>query len=491
MAHIHDVVDVDPNFTVNADTRIVTDQSPVGTTLMQYDHNSERLTFDAPKTVDKHDMSLCDRIEIHYINIGTNGKRNPGVYLVDDLKIKDGDSEKVEFTWLVSNNATSLNGTLSFVLRFVCTKDGVVDYIWNTAICNTITIGTGMDNGEAIVTEYADILGSWYNTFLSASADGVDKIENATQAAIREITEAARVLIKDLAVDTVMEDVKKEIDAEKTNVINTIHDQADDIADLVLDKLPSVVSPTVEITAINGGHRVTITDTNGPKTFEVYNGTSSGSGGSLTPEQLALLEKLSKWFDNENYETLTCTLNMNPSITTYEIGSSQEVLFSWTFNKVPVEVTFNGLPQDAAKEGTDTVIITSSSNGSRTCTLYGKYTETETVTKSVTIKFRNKYYYGCAAQPNSVDSAFVKSLPTSYWAESKTISFNPVCNAGEYVWYAYPKRLGAAQMWQGGFQGGFDSPISVTVTNNFGVKEDYYVYRSINSGIGEIAVEAK
>lgn len=39
------------------------------------------------------------------------------------------------------------------------------------------------------------------------------------------------------------------------------------------------VSPTVEVTAISGGHRVTITDANGAKSFDVANGKDGGGGG--------------------------------------------------------------------------------------------------------------------------------------------------------------------------------------------------------------------
>lgn len=42
---------------------------------------------------------------------------------------------------------------------------------------------------------------------------------------------------------------------------------------------PSGVSPTITTSSISGGHRVTITDANGTKSFDVLNGTGSGDGG--------------------------------------------------------------------------------------------------------------------------------------------------------------------------------------------------------------------
>lgn len=190
MGHAHNVYDADPYFVINADTRVITDESETGTSLMQYDHNSERITFEIDRLVDEHDMSVCDRVEVHYINIGTDGKRSIGVYEVDDIILDPEDDQIVKFTWLVSQNATTYSGSLSFVIRFICTTDEEFDYVWNTAIYNEISIGKGMNNGEVVTVQYADVLQSWYNEFIAAGNDGVSRIEKATEDAIVEIEKA-------------------------------------------------------------------------------------------------------------------------------------------------------------------------------------------------------------------------------------------------------------------------------------------------------------
>lgn len=213
MAHAHDVFDRDPHFVIDADTRTITDLSETGTSLMQYDHNSERITFEIPREIDDHDMSECDRVEIHYINIGTNGVRNTGLYEVDDLTadVDEDGYDVAKFTWLISQNATSLDGTLSFMIRFVCSSDGNYDYVWSTAIYNKISVGTGMNNAETIATQYADILARWYNELL-AMGDQVG-------------TDMATALAA-------------EIEDEKQAAIETIQVQADEIVNLVLERLP-------------------------------------------------------------------------------------------------------------------------------------------------------------------------------------------------------------------------------------------------------------
>ena len=321
---------------------------------------------------------------------------------------------------------------------------------------------------------------------------------------------------------------------EYRDIAQQAAEEAQQAAEEAKQAATAVVHPTIEVEEIEGGHRLTINDADGEKTFDVMDGESGatpgesgedgatftpsvssdgvlswtndkgltnpdpvnikgapGEDGALTEEQNALLSKLSGWYDEEHYTAMTGTFSMSPTTTTYEIGVSESVKFSWTFSKLPIEVTFNGVTQTAAQSGSSTVTVTSDTHKTLTYSLYGKYKQGETVSKSLSINFRNKYYYGCVAEPTTVDSDFIKSLTKNGWASAKTISFTPNCTEGTYVWYVYPKRLGAATMWMGGFQGGFEEPLTVSVTNDSRFTEDYYVYRSTNSGIGDLSVQAK
>ena len=107
MAHIHSVYDTDPHFEIDPITRAITNQSTTKTQLMQYDHNSERFTFEIPRLVDGHDMSECDKIEVHYINVDAATKvSNADVYIVDDMQISPESDDVIIFSWLISVNAT-------------------------------------------------------------------------------------------------------------------------------------------------------------------------------------------------------------------------------------------------------------------------------------------------------------------------------------------------------------------------------------------------
>ena len=166
MEHLHSIYDTDKHFKIDPITRNITSESPK-TTLMQYDHNSERFTFEIPRFIEGHDMSLSDSVRIHYINIGqTSTDRQPGVYEVDDVQISPDSDDVVIFSWLISRNCTQFNGTLNFAIRFNCVTNEELDYSWGTGIFAGIKVSNGLDNSEVVMDSYVDILEQWKRDFL-------------------------------------------------------------------------------------------------------------------------------------------------------------------------------------------------------------------------------------------------------------------------------------------------------------------------------------
>lgn len=162
MAHIHSVYDTDNHFKINPINREISDISDSKTMLIQYDHNSERFTFEMPRYIEGHDMLTCNEVHVHYLNVSTNKQeQNAGVYLVDDLQESPEDENVVVCSWLISQNATRLVGSLNFLLRFVCRQDGEADYVWNTGIYSNIRVSDGIYNGDTIIDELPDILTLW------------------------------------------------------------------------------------------------------------------------------------------------------------------------------------------------------------------------------------------------------------------------------------------------------------------------------------------
>lgn len=148
MAHTHNIIDKDTHFIINPTTRTIKNELSAKTSVAQYDHNSERFTFEIPKEIEGHDMMSCD-IEVHFINAAANKTgESKGYYSCTDKKTDPNNSSIVIFSWLLSGAATKYAGALNFVVKFKCKTDGKIDYVWNTAIYKGVSVTEGIDNSD-------------------------------------------------------------------------------------------------------------------------------------------------------------------------------------------------------------------------------------------------------------------------------------------------------------------------------------------------------
>ena len=221
MAHSHLITDRDNHFVIDPISRTVTNTSGK-IILSQYDHNSERFTFEIPRKLEDHDMSECDRIEIHYLNIGQNG-RNADVYTVDDKQVMPDNPDVVIFSWLISDNATRFAGTLNFAIRFICSVGDEDVYRWHTLPHSNITVATSISNGEILVEEYSDTLLKWYNDLVGASNNGVARLDAKTEECLNAIETKTDEAIADIIGQT-----QSGIESVGIYASETAHRQIDD-----------------------------------------------------------------------------------------------------------------------------------------------------------------------------------------------------------------------------------------------------------------------
>lgn len=177
MGHNHSVHDSDTRFIINPITRQAKCESRKAT-VIQFDHNSERFTFECPRLIEGHDMSVCNRVEVHYINIDPKTKeQNTGVYVADDLRIDPENPEKVVCSWLISQNATQIIGALNFIVCYKCIENGECVYAWNTAI-SSVSVSDGINASESVATEYADVLEQWRAELYNAGYINASTMQN-------------------------------------------------------------------------------------------------------------------------------------------------------------------------------------------------------------------------------------------------------------------------------------------------------------------------
>lgn len=166
MDHEHNIVDHDTHFKIDPISRKIEPEVPDKVELIQRDHNSERFTFELPRYIEGHDMSLCTVTQVHYNNIRKDRKaESRDVYEATDLAVipaNDDEEEKVQFSWLISKNATQYIGKLSFIIRMACIDDdNEIVYDWHSAIYSAVRIGEGINNEEIPEEKYSDILEAW------------------------------------------------------------------------------------------------------------------------------------------------------------------------------------------------------------------------------------------------------------------------------------------------------------------------------------------
>lgn len=167
------IVDADVHFTIDPVTRTISNNANKKLTLMQYDNKSERYSFDVDRYIDGHDLMNCNKVQVHFFNMGSNREKHPGLYLVDDLKVNPTNDNQVTFSWLISQDATNYSGTLSFLITFKCVEEDEVLYRWSSSIYSGIQIVAGLDNNNIIPELYADELLTWQNSIEKEYIPGV------------------------------------------------------------------------------------------------------------------------------------------------------------------------------------------------------------------------------------------------------------------------------------------------------------------------------
>lgn len=142
---------------------------------VQYDHNVETVTFDCPRYLDGHDMSVMQT----YINyIRADGIR--GSHRCTNVMIDGVDDEIVHFDWTISGHVTYVDGHLSFM---VCIKevdsDGNEVIHWNSEINSEAYVSPGIKCPDTILAQYPDVIAQLFtriealeNTIASLTEEG-------------------------------------------------------------------------------------------------------------------------------------------------------------------------------------------------------------------------------------------------------------------------------------------------------------------------------
>ncbi len=173
-----------------------------------------------------------------------------------------------------------------------------------------------------------------------------------------------------------------------------------------------------------------------------------------------------------------------------ELGSSNTVTVHWVCSRivgsaVPTVLTIDGVSQNVS--GSSGSATFSGVNATKTYTVVATDQKTNSATKTVTITFTNKVYWGARAS-GTINSAFILGLSGSGLQTSRGKTFSVSVASGQYAWYALPASYGTPTFTVGGFTGGFQLAGTVDFTNASGYTASYNVYRSQNAALGTVNV---
>ena len=131
-------------------------------------------------------------------------------------------------------------------------------------------------------------------------------------------------------------------------------------------------------------------------------------------------------------------------------------------------------------------------NSTSTFTLQTTEASGGTDIAALQVSFVNNIYYGDAAIPGAVDSAFIQSLIPKLQSTFVTnVNSNTLAsdNPKKYFWFAYPVAYGTPTLKVGAFPLDAQPPVLVSFTNTLGHTEDYNVIRATNHSLGSIFID--
>lgn len=239
----------EPHLVIGPD-RVIAVPTELKRLAVQFDHNVETVTFDCPRYWDEHDMSQMN-IYINYLR----PDKESAIFKAQDVTVDELDETMMHFTWTISRHVTEVPGQIVFL---VCIKiadaEGNEKTHWNSELCKTCFVSEGLEiDGEPIHELYPDIIENWYSEVVEV----LDEV-NAVKQNVIEMRDSGAF---DGATFTPTVD--------SAGNISWTNDRGRPNPETVNITGPNGVSPVITITSLQGGYRLTITDVEGTKGFDI------------------------------------------------------------------------------------------------------------------------------------------------------------------------------------------------------------------------------
>ena len=282
------VITPDKTLYIDFDTRQILIPDSIHQLGVESDDDVKKLTFNVPRFYYGTDLAEFN-IYINYMN----AKKEGDIFEVfkDDVIIDAGNT--LTFDWIVGRHAVAYKGTAIFNAcmkklqrdaegNVVTDEEGnvIVEQEFNTTVAK-LPVLEGLETGEAVVQEYADILMQWEEELF-----GIE--DSATSNIIQKGSEVIE------SVNTAGEEQKAAIASKGSEVINTVGEQLDIKIPEYIESHPDQfkgdkgdpgqdgISSTLSENKVGKVTTVTVKDGNGTHTFDINDGADGKDGTSIT-----------------------------------------------------------------------------------------------------------------------------------------------------------------------------------------------------------------
>lgn len=154
---------------VIGDDRVITVPDQLKRLAVQYDHDIETVTFDCPRYWDEHDMSQMS-VYINYLRSDTYR----ATYKADNVTVDATDDSIMHFDWTISRNVSLVTGKIIFLVCVRKTDDnGNEVNHWNSELCKDCYVSEGLEpDAEELKEAYPDIIEQWHDELINRADAG-------------------------------------------------------------------------------------------------------------------------------------------------------------------------------------------------------------------------------------------------------------------------------------------------------------------------------
>lgn len=154
---------------VIGDDRVITVPDQLKRLAVQYDHDIETVTFDCPRYWDEHDMSQMS-VYINYLRSDIYR----ATYKADNVTVDATDDSIMHFDWTISRNVSLVTGKIIFLVCVRKTDDnGNEVNHWNSELCKDCYVSEGLEpDAEELKEAYPDIIEQWHDELINRADAG-------------------------------------------------------------------------------------------------------------------------------------------------------------------------------------------------------------------------------------------------------------------------------------------------------------------------------